>query len=167
MIRDEAQPSLGADDAHAPEWALWHHQFDLKRTADGSIYLTRWWLVKTPLGGIALHRMSAPDARPTLHDHPFSFLSVVLRGSYYEHRLEPRTMRVTRRWVTRFNLVRKHDAHTIAVLGADVVWTLLFVGKHRRTWGFWEPDVFSDANGDGSVWHWIKHDAYDSGHYAA
>lgn len=160
---DEARAPVGADAAHARRWAVWHHQFDLVRAEDGEIYLRRWWLVKTPVGGVALHRMTAPDARPTLHDHPFSFLSIVLRGGYYERRLDARTMQVSSRWVRRLNLMRKHDAHTIAALGAPVVWTLLLIGKHRRTWGFWER-VYPQNR---EWWHWTKHDAFDSGHYAS
>lgn len=158
MPRDEA---VGPDGAHSRRWTIWHHQFDLVRAEDGETYLRRWWIVKTPYGGIALHRMTAPDARETLHDHPFSFLSIPVRGGYYEKRLNPRTMEVGGRWVTRFNLVRKHDAHSIRALTRPVVWTLLFIGKHRRTWGFWERSNYSP-----NFWSWTKHDAFDSGHYS-
>lgn len=160
-------------------WSGPYHQFDLTRTDDGSLYLRRWWLFSTPLGGVLLHRMSAPDARPTLHDHPFSFVSIVLRGGYVEDRLDPMTFTVSGHVVRRVNVVRKHDAHTITRLLRNPTWTLLLVGKHHRTWGFWEPgearswnhvpDGAGGTERDGTwsarVWRWTKHDAFDSGHY--
>lgn len=138
---------------------MWHHQFDLVRAEDGLVYLRRWWLVKTPWGGIALHKMSAPDARSTLHDHPFGFVSIVLRGGYWERRLDPKTMYVWLRRVARVNVMSKYGAHAIVDIERTPTWTLLLIGRHRRTWGFWERSPI-----DG-VWVWTKHDAFDSGHY--
>lgn len=179
--RDEAVASRDADSGHSRRWAIWHHQFDLVRAADGVRYLRRWWIVKTPWGGIALHRMDGPDARETLHDHPFPFVSIVLRGGYLERRLDPKTMLVQEaRDVGRVNVVRRHDAHTIRQLLRVPTWTLLLVGRHRRTWGFWEPLMpLTDWEPDGlggtrpsgwiaaadGEWRWTKHDAFDSGHY--
>ncbi len=154
-------------DEHAPRWALGHHQFDLMRIVDRVTYLRRWWLVKTPAGGIALHKMTAPDARPELHDHPFPFISIVLAGGYIERRLDPTMMHVDEHHVVRrINIVRRHDAHSIRALLGPVCWTLLLVGRHRRTWGFWEPDEWHPVGDDPSLWRWTKHDAFDSGHYA-
>lgn len=167
---DEA---IGADGAHAPRWALGYRQFDLVRAEGGETYLTRWWLVKTPFGGIALHRMTAPDARPTMHDHPFTFVSIPLVGGYMEQRLVPREYRTIRRAVAarggghRVNVVRAGiDAHTITELFRVPTWTLLLIGRHRRTWGFLEPHG-PEGRVFGTVWRWTKHDAYDSGHYAS
>lgn len=168
MPRDEARASRDADHAHSRRWAVWHHQFDLVRAVDGVRYLRRHWIVKTPFGGIILHRMDGPDARDTLHDHPFSFVSLVLRGGYIENRLRPRSMTVYPHVVTRWNVMRKHDAHTIVELLDEPTWTLLFVGRHVRTWGFLEDEAYLPYAAEGTPtlrWRWTKHDAYDSGHY--
>jgi hypothetical protein len=119
------------------------------------------------LGGIALHRMDGPDARDTLHDHPFSFVSVVLRGGYVERRLDPRTMTVDGRTVEHVNRVRAGiDAHAICELLRVPTWTLLFIGRPRRTWGFWqETEYLNEDLPAGAMWTWTKHDACDSGHY--
>ncbi len=138
---DEAKVPDRRRSASKPRWGVCFRQFDLVRSKEGSTYLTRWWLVLTPWGGIALHRMSAPDARVTLHDHPFSFVSIILRGGYTERRLDPRTMLVDEhrhvRWVNRMRV--GIDAHSIRELDRPVVWTLLLVGRSPRTWGFLEP----------------------------
>lgn len=160
----------GTRSASARRWAIGHHQFDLVRTDGGIVYLSRWWLIKTPWGGIAVHRIAAPDARPTLHDHPFAFVAFVLwGGGYIERRLDPKTMRVDEHHrVRRVNRMRTHDAHSITALASPVVWTLLLVGPHRRTWGFIEP-VGPDEHGDGLAldrWRWTRHTTFDSGHTA-
>lgn len=169
-------------------WALFDRQFDLVRTDSGETYLTRWWLVDTPIGGLALHRMTAGDARDTVHTHPFSFVAIPIVGGYFEKRLDPRTMRWIPRHVslrrlpktakrvseivqTRVNVVRVGlDAHTVVSLDRVPTYTLLLIGPQRGTWGFLEPDVFRDTNprpGYGVPWwRWTRHDKFDSGHYA-
>lgn len=158
-IIDESVAPPTRRDASKPRWGLFVRQFDLVRTSDGTTYLTRWWIIATPMGGLVLHRMQAPDARITIHDHPFSFASFVLRGGYIERRLRPREMVIDdRRVVRRVNVMRKHDAHSIIRLLRVPTWTLLFVGPQRRTWGFWHEI-------GGGEWRWIRHDRFDSGHY--
>lgn len=150
--------------APSKDWAIFHKQFVLVRREDDVVYLTRWWLVKTPWGGIMLHRMDGPDARTTIHDHPFPFVSIVLRGGYFEDRLDPMRMKVIRaRHVRRFNVMRRDDAHTIRLLTRTPTWTLVFAGRHRRTWGFLSPTY--DGHGVEIIRvAWIRHDQFDSGH---
>lgn len=157
-------------DAERPRWALWHHQFDLLRY-DGTMYLRRWWMIATPWFGVALHKMTNGDAREIVHDHPFAFLSIILRGGYVERRLNPRTMAIVEehrvRWLNR---VRTHDAHSITRLLRVPTWTLLLVGRTRRTWGFWSPLwKYSEGNPSHSWqgWWWVPHGEFDSGHHAA
>lgn len=122
-------------------------------------YLTRWRVIQTPWFALYLHKIERPDSRPILHDHPWSFLSIVLRGGYDERRLDPKTMTTRRRTVRHVNLVRPHDAHYIERLHRPVVWTFLFVGPRVRTWGYWEGrDVDSELfHGE---WLWTEHDKH-------
>ena len=94
-IRDEAVPPGKSTSAAHRRWGVFYKQFELRRQGSGALYLTRWYLVSTPFFGIALHRMDGPDARDTVHDHPWPFVSVVLRGGYVEDRLDPKTMQPT------------------------------------------------------------------------
>lgn len=187
MLRDEARNSRAADEGKRPRWHLkpWRprYQFTLTRAVDDTDYLTRWWLLATPWGGIALHRMDGPDARAdTLHDHPMAFVSRVLRGGYIEQRLDPSTMFVGERVVTRWNVMRRYDAHTITGLLRVPTWTLLFMSPNRRKWGFLEPasdyrawNYVPDGEGGtmpdgrwtapGGRWVFTHHDAFDAGHY--
>lgn len=112
-------------------------------------YLTRWRLIETPWFSIYLHRLDGPDSRPTLHDHPWNFTSLVLRGGYIERRLDPMTRNVhEHRVVRRWNRMRTHDAHAITTLLRVPTWTLLLVGPRRRTWGYLERTRLADR----TVW---------------
>ena len=59
--------------------------------------------------------------------------------------------------------MRRDDAHYIVRLDRTPTWTLVFVGKRRRTWGFWRPlQAHLDqhmANGiPGWSWHEFEND---------
>lgn len=113
-------------------WAFW------RWTQTDSGYLTRLHLVLTPWFAICLHWIHKPDAEPHLHDHPVSFLSLVLRGGYYEFRdVHGRDRSGWRRW---FNVVRASelDVHRIALVKRKTL-TLCFMSAVRRRWGFHTP----------------------------
>jgi hypothetical protein len=104
-------------------------------TTDGD-YLVRWRLIQTPWCSLYLHKILTADV-PVFHDHPWSFLSVVLRGGYYEWRINkhnPQGEYV--RHIKHVNIMRRDDAHFIQVLDRTPTWTLLLVGARRRKWGF-------------------------------
>lgn len=123
-------------------------------------YLTRWRIVQTPWFGLYLHRLDGPDPRATLHDHPWNFTSLVLRGGYVERRLDPSTLDVDEgrevRWVNR---LRTHDAHAIVRLLRVPTWTLLFVGARRRTWGYLDGPMSDDRR-----WRWTPFDTHRHAH---
>lgn len=122
--------------------------------ADGSSYMERYWVVRLGrrwnkdygLIGIRLHHILTPDLDRVLHDHPWAFISVVLRGWYIEHRpvtnspcfdgeMEKtyRTIRLVRsiafRWWT--------DRHRITTVSTGGVWTLFVTFPKMQWWGFY------------------------------
>jgi hypothetical protein len=136
-MKDPRHPKLAS--GRSARWAFMD-RFDVPQYDGDGLYLTRWRIIQTPWGGIYLHRMEGPDPRPTLHDHPWSFLSIVLRGGYIERRLDPMTMSVDEHHaVRRFNRMRAGDAHSIRSLLRVPTWTLLVVSARKRTWGYLEP----------------------------
>lgn len=156
-----ATPSAADEDKSAkngtpPEWALMS-KFEIPNFDEEGNYLTRWRVIQTPWFGLYLHRIDTPDSRPTLHDHPWDFTALVLRGGYIERRLNTRTMTVDEdrkiRWVNR---MRTHDYHAITRLRRVPTWTLVVVGKRRRTWGYLEPDVL----GVRGEWVWTEFDKH-------
>lgn len=112
-------------------------------------HMTRWRIVATPWFGLYIHRIATPDPRPTLHDHPWPFISLILRGGYIEdfgirdHKAGPLTGITTRSWrAGSIHRMRKTDAHVITRLHRSLTWTLLVVGRRRPepSWGYWDYD---------------------------
>ena len=105
---------------------------------DGTPYMTRWgW--RSPFFGIYLHKFERGDADPYVHDHPWVFVSFVLRGGYTEVVRNNFTHETYKRHIRFVNLKRRDDAHYIESLDRVPTWTLVFVGRRRRTWGFNVP----------------------------
>lgn len=106
-------------------------RFVIKLPDTGDTLLTRYRLFQTPWGGVYIHRHENPDTR-RLHDHPWPFVSVVLRGGYRERR----SYGPVDTHIQRFNVKRATDAHYIRSLDRVPTWTLFLVGRRQRTWGF-------------------------------
>jgi cellulose synthase/poly-beta-1,6-N-acetylglucosamine synthase-like glycosyltransferase len=74
------------------------------RRADGRVYLNRWGIGHDRIGGVLLHRMDAPDPGIDLHDHPWWFASLIIKGGYTEARAtirqpDEQTWTTRRRWL--------------------------------------------------------------------
>lgn len=121
-------------------------------------YLERLRIIATPAFSIYLHRLGTPDSRPTLHDHPWSFLSIILRGGYRERRLNKHTMTVEIKHRRFINIMRRDDAHSIEKLDETPTWSLLFVGRRRRTWGYWRPGTYDLNISSRGGWYWTPFD---------
>jgi hypothetical protein len=114
-------------------WCFW------RWTITDSEYITRLHLLKTPWFAICLHWINKPDPEPYLHDHPVSFLSLILRGGYKEFRMIDKNVTFpTHKW---FNLVRARpeDRHTIIEVKPKTL-TLALMGPKVREWGFHTPE---------------------------
>lgn len=125
------------------------------RRHDGAIYLDRWGLDVRRLGGVFIHKMSAPDPGWDLHNHPWAFASLVLKGGYVEERallqrapglaLEAEQLgrrsrglaSIRRRWSWR--VLRLDECHRITKILGGTCWTLVFHGPYRHDWGFVLP----------------------------
>jgi hypothetical protein len=111
-------------------WCFW------RWTDVDSEYITRLHLVKTPWFAVCLHWINKPDPEPWLHDHPVTFLSILLRGWYREKRGNYRITQETRRW---FNFIRAYDRHSICEVSPGGALTIAFMGPKVREWGFQTP----------------------------
>lgn len=109
--------------------------------------LIRWRLIQTPLFGIYLHFIHREDLDRLPHDHPWTFWTWIIRGSYAEdYWADARCIgshtsgaysrsQVRRRWSTR--RFSQTSAHRITAVHGHVT-TLVIVGKKNRTWGFYD-----------------------------
>ncbi len=107
------------------QWCVW------RWTEVDSEYIRRLHVLKTPWFAICLHWILKPDAEPHQHDHPVTFLSMILRGWYTEWRNEGV---YRRKW---FNWIRasRSDKHMIIRCRPGTL-TLCLMGPKTREWGF-------------------------------
>jgi len=151
------KPKLASN--RSPNWAFMQ-KFEVPNYDTDGNYLTRWRIIQTPLFGIYLHRFDGPDPRVTLHDHPWNFTSIVLLGGYVEadtysltptlpvnyesHEIPEESARVHGSWNTlrrgAINKKKATDLHAIVRLLRVPTWTLMFVGRRSRVWGYVDPD---------------------------
>jgi hypothetical protein len=111
-------------------WAFW------RWTDVDSEYIRRLHVIKTPWFAVCLHWILKPDPEPYLHDHPVTFLSLILRGRYLENR---NGRLVNRRW---WNFIRasSEDTHRIEAVAPNTL-TLCLMGPKTREWGFHKPMI--------------------------
>lgn len=131
------KPELKGDES--PRWSFMRVR--KIRGKDGSVYLWRLYILCTPWFGVMLHRIFREDNQRDLHDHPWNFLSIILRGWYsesFQRQGESAVSFTSRHW---WNYKRAEDRHSIRTVGRVPTWTLVFTGRRRRTWGFWVTDT--------------------------
>jgi hypothetical protein len=95
------------------------------------VYLRRW-RVETPWFSVRLHHWLHSDDDRNPHDHPWAFVTAVLRGSYIDEGLT-RRQRVRPGHVYYRSADHAHWVH----LDRGEVWTLVLTGPKVRRWGFW------------------------------
>lgn len=105
-------------------------------------YLLRWWLIpRNRFFNVYLHKFLRDDDDRALHDHPWFWCSIILRGAYLEHSTAAGGVRKVR-GLTRGS-VRVHGprfAHRLALVAGIPCWTLFVTGPRLRNWGFHCPE---------------------------
>jgi hypothetical protein len=105
-----------------------------------SAYMLRWWVIpRNSYFNIYLHEIRRSDDDRALHDHPFSNISILLKGGYIEHtiaqggvhyKIKREAGDVVARWATK--------AHRLEVLPytAEPAMSLFITGPRTREWYF-------------------------------
>ncbi len=107
----------------------------------GPRYLLRWYVLpRNPWLNIYLHQFLHDDEDRALHDHPWWFVSVMLRGGYSELTDHGWVLRLAPSVAYR----KATHAHRVVLLrdgeGSPVTsWTLVITGRVTRSWGFYCP----------------------------
>ena len=103
-------------------------------------YLVRWYLFlkdrKNFPFNITLHKVLVSD-EPTLHDHPWSYATFIIKGGYYENTPKGRLWRGP----GHFRYRSANDLHYLELAkdaeGNEIpCWSLFFMGKKATDWGF-------------------------------
>lgn len=115
-------------------WALLKTTYIPETATAETALLERWRIVQTPLFAVYLHCHFKPDPSRHLHDHPYNFRTWILKGDYSERR-DSGLLFVWRAGSQ--HRMRAELAHSIHALSRVPTWTLLFVGRRRRDWGFY------------------------------
>lgn len=154
------------------------------RHADGRPYMDRFWLARFgrgrgagesgsyPLLAARVHFIRSSDDEAHFHDHPWPFVSIILRGGYFEVRPSERGKyadqgKGDKTWHGRGSIIfrRSRDWHRIklpttramttrgVVVTEQPAVTLFLSGPYRQDWGFLTPigkvawrDFFSFRN---------------------
>lgn len=133
---------------------------------DGGVYLKRWWIIpRNRFMNLYLHQFLGSDDDRALHDHPWWFVSWIIKGEYDELTPGPRfdvdrdSLKRTLRmrwsivfrpadWAHRVQLIQVHEGQWVE----QPVWTLILTGSRGRKWGFhcpkgWIPWTQFDSQG--------------------
>jgi hypothetical protein len=111
-------------------------------THAGSVYLRRWLLTPSVLGWrLMLHKICRPDLDRVLHDHPWDFATLCLRGGYIELVHGPGGIAGEALTAGHARLRAAEHAHRIDRIFGAAAWTLVLHGPRRRRWGFWDVSV--------------------------
>lgn len=105
----------------------------------GVVHFRRYELLSTPWFNLYIHHILESDQDQDLHDHPWDFQSLIMKGAYLE---------IVKTVSSNFTktLVQMHlpgdvvsrnaeDAHKIKLL-SESVWTLVLTSKPHRDWGY-------------------------------
>lgn len=106
-------------------------------TQQGEPYLYRWWLIpRNRFLNIYLHKVVRDDDDRALHDHPWRYVSLILRSGYIE--VTKKGKEVYR--APRILIRRATHTHRLVLLNENrPTWTIVFTGRKVREWGFHCP----------------------------
>lgn len=119
-------------------------------------YMMRYWLITPeqaqadglPFHGLRFHNILREDRDRHLHNHPWSFRSLILRGGYTEQLLLPdNTIHTIER--TAGDCYRRSgtEYHRISAISKEPVWTLCVLDAfHGNRWGFNVDDKHVDSH---------------------
>ena len=116
-------------------------------------YLERFYLLKIAGRALFLHRFYRSDILD-LHDHPWDWGHVVVRGGYYEHHLDGTEVwhGVGNPWWSFVLRVHAEVMHRVELepKRAEYAWTLFWHGKRYHRWGFMVDGAWVAARDSGN-----------------
>lgn len=130
---------------------------------DHDPYLTRWFLIRRERFAVYLHRFHRSDEDRALHDHPWSFITIILWRGYTEHfrrvkgvtidyRESPSVKTVEyeevkcRRWPGMLIYRPATWRHRVELINGKPSWSLIIRFTKWREWGFWTDSGFVQWN---------------------
>jgi len=109
-------------------------------------FMLRWYVIpRNRFANVYVHKFLRPDDDRALHDHPWAFVSWLIKGEYLEYTDQPPNPHTRRRWSIayrpaqfchRVDLVNEYDRDGSSY-GPRPAWTVIVTGPKIRDWGFW------------------------------
>lgn len=115
----------------------------------GGLVFRRWLLLRTPWFDVFVHGMYDPrgDRDAHCHDHPWSFLRVILWGGYTEWLQTPPNTRYVYRCPGNISVMPAAGKyHRVLRLLEETSYSLVFASRKRREWGYWTSEGWIDHN---------------------
>jgi len=105
-----------------------------------SIFNCRWFAIK-------IHNILSSDD-DCLHDHPWRFVTFLMKGSYIEHTPDGKSKKYGR-----FSLLYRNLNYIHRLEIVEPVWTFVVTFKKKKKWGFFTKNGWVE---------WFKH-SYNDG----
>lgn len=111
------------------------------KSKEGVTHFKRWRLLATPWLNIYVHGIYCEDKEANMHNHPWNFLSVVLKGGFTEQTHDG----FTERTFLKFKYSKAEKFHRIFALHYKrPCYTLVFTGPVvNEPWGY-DTTPFTD-----------------------
>jgi hypothetical protein len=119
-----------------------HRQFKVPIGPDADPLMWRWQILRIGrLPRIFVHKFLRSDYDRALHNHPWAFVSVLLKGEYFEHTengvIHRRAPSVVYRPIT--------HRHRVELIEDRPCWTLFLTGPECQRWGFFCQEGYVDS----------------------
>lgn len=99
------------------------------------VYMDRFYLWRCKWFSIRFHKLLISDMDRHLHDHPWNWFTIMIKGSYIETTARgEKTVKAGR-----VNGHKARTAHKLTLLTSEV-WTIFVTGGKFREWGFHTED---------------------------
>lgn len=113
---------------------------------DGELpYLTRWVLIRKRKFALYFHKFHRSDAED-LHDHPWSFISIILWRGYYEQTFKKNGdccgYEIKKIWPGSILYRKSSHAHRVILHNGKPAYTLVIRFKDNVNWGFYRSGVY-------------------------
>lgn len=112
-------------------------------TYDGTGPVSPWrrpiaWLLQRFDIAVRVHHILRSDKGRDPHDHPWPYLTIILRGGYHETRYNDEGVPVAAKWYGPGSVIFRpaKSWHMLDLPPYDTCWTLFITGRKKQKWGF-------------------------------
>lgn len=89
-----------------------------------------------------IHHILRSDLGRDPHDHPWPYVTIILKGGYFEQRFNDAGEKVSAKWHGAGSILYRPAGswHKLTLPPGETAWTLFITGKYQNKWGFLTTD---------------------------